>query len=60
MEPPEDLELAKQPNLPPLGPQGNACKSRLRGALGRRDGVCINQGGARMDDTPPRYLPEAR
>ena len=57
---PADLDRAKQPNLPPLGPPGNACQCRLRGAIGRRDGVCINQGGARMDDTPPRYLSEAR
>jgi len=27
---------------------------------GWRDCMDINQGGARMDDTPPRYLSEAR
>jgi hypothetical protein len=27
---------------------------------GRGESGCINQGGARMDDTPPRYQLEAR
>ena len=51
---------AKQPTLlPPSGPC-NAPKHRLPPVASRGDAESTNQEASPMDDTPPRYWPEAR
>ena len=47
-------------HIDPAQRQRQCVKSLIAWCRGRRESVCINQGGARMDDTPPRYQPEAR
>jgi hypothetical protein len=54
------------PNTPdhfhsaPAQPQRQCVEFPIALRYGRRDCMDIHQGGARMDDTPPRYLSEAR
>ena len=65
MEPPERglrPNLKPRPNhfqLAPAQPQRQCVEFPIAQRHGRRDCMDINQGGARMDDTPPRYLSEA-
>jgi hypothetical protein len=66
MEPPERglrPNLKPRPNhfqLAPAQPQRQCVEFPIAQGHGRRECMDINQGGARMDDTPPRYLSEAR
>ena len=46
--------------LLPLGAGGNACKGRLCGQAGGANLSSEIKEAPKMDDTPPRQLPEAR